>query len=204
MPMPVPMSTPVRGCLAVAAVAGAAVLGSVAGAVDWGRPRQLLRAPYVTDVPGGLLAAFVTLALVGLLVAAALHGRLAPRRTLDGRTSLVALVAVAGATAAAWGGLYATAVENAIPVFDWAFFAVPVALASVVERGSGSSDRSFTTAVLVAVPVAAVNALGWSVYFSSPLAGLTQTAVVGGIGLLLALVPALTSGRKPRPNSPSA
>lgn len=186
-----------KTAVAGAAVAIAAVVGSAIGGLDWRRPRQVLHAPYVADVPVGLLTTLVGLALTGLLVAAVLQRLLVPARPAGLRALLLAFLAVAGAGAATWAGLYASAIENAIPVFDWAFFAVPVGLATAIadghDHGNRTTHRPFVTGLLVAVPIAAVNALGWSIY-GTPRSGLTTTAVSGGIGLVVGLMTAYYSG----------
>lgn len=176
--------------VAGAAVVVAAVAGDAIGRHDWGRPRQLLHAPYVADVPVAMLSVFIALASGGLLIAAALRRRLVPSRARGRRAWLLAAIAVSGAAAATWGGLYAGAVENAIPILDWAFFAVPIGLAALVEGHSDTVERPLVTGLLVAVPIAAVNAFGWSIY-ASPGSGLPLTLVSGGIGVLLGLAPAL-------------
>lgn len=109
------------------------------------------------------------------------------------------------------GRLYATAVSGAIPIFDWAYFAVPVAVACVLA--CSTAERAVVTGLLVAVSVAAVNALGWSIY-SAPESGLTTTALLGGFGVLLGLtppsrprdsrVPDHRSSEKPLPEAPEA
>lgn len=169
-------------------------MGSALGRLDWGRPRQLLHPPYVADISVALLSAFIALALAGLLVAAILRRRLSRTHHEGRRNWPLGFVAVAGSGAATWGGLYSGAVENAIPVFDWAFFAVPVGLATLIEGRSGSGQRPLVTALLVAVPIAAVSAFGWSIYDSSR-PGLITTAISGGIGLLFGLSPVLFCGK---------
>ena len=112
---------------------GAVALGCAAGQMDLGRPRQLLRAPYVEQVPGGLLAAFV---LLGVAVAVVLRSRLVQGR-LGWRGSALAVGAWVGAVASVWGGLYSTAVVTPIPILDWAFHAAPVAFAGLLAPGRG-------------------------------------------------------------------
>jgi hypothetical protein len=169
--------------LAGYAVLGAVALGCVLGLFDLGRARQLLRAPYIEHVPGGLLAAFVMLAVVGVAVAAVLYSRLVPRHH-GWRGPALAVVVSAGAVASVWGGLYSTAVVNPIPVLDWAFYAVPVALAGLLARGTAVDPLGL--GLLAAVPVAAVNTLGWAVS-TGVSGGIVMAAFSGGMGLVVGL-----------------
>lgn len=155
-------------------------------------------------MPFTLLAAFILLALTGLFVAALLQRPLVPTRPAGSRGWLLALVAVAGTVAATWAALYTTSIEDAaLPVLDWAFFAVPVGLASVIARGADGDDaathRPFVTGVLVAVPIAAVNGLGWSIY-SAPQSGLSISLISDGFGIIAGLTTAHFHHRpEPRP-----
>ena len=54
------------------AVLLAVAVGATTGGLPLGRPTRLLRAPYVADVPGGLQAAFLVLAVVGVVAAVVL------------------------------------------------------------------------------------------------------------------------------------
>lgn len=173
--------------VAVAAIAPlvATVAGTLAGAAGWDRPKQLLEPPYVESVPVGLLLALLTTAVLSLAAAAVLHRRLLERGPLL-NTCLLAVTALAGTAIAIWGALYATAIENAIPVFDWAYFTVPVALACLLARISPPRDRALVTGLLVTAPIAAVHALGWTVY-GTWRTGLLSTVVLGGFGTLLGL-----------------
>ena len=92
-----------------AATAGLAVLlavavGATTGGLPLGRPTRLLHAPYVADVPGGLQAAFLVLAVVGVVAAVAVYRRLAAPPA--GRLAGLGLLATAGAATATWGGIF--------------------------------------------------------------------------------------------------
>lgn len=170
------------------ALAGSAVFGAVAlacavGQVDLGLPRQLLRAPYVEEVPVGLLAAFVLLAVVGVVVAVLLFSRLVPGPHGWGVPALAVLASM-GAIASVWGGLYSTAIVNPIPVLDWAFYAAPVALAGLLA-GRAAADP-VVLGLLAAVPVAAANTLGWTVSGGVGSA-LLMAVFSGGFGLVVGL-----------------
>jgi len=151
--------------------------------MDLGRPRQLLRAPYIEQVPGGLLAAFVFLAVVAVAVAVLLFSRVVPGPHGWGVPALAVLASM-GAIASVWGGLYATAISDPIPVFDWAFYAAPVALAGLLA-GRVAADP-LVLGLLAAVPVAAANTLGWAA--NGGVRGALLMAVFsGGFGLVVGL-----------------
>ena len=158
-------------------------MGCAVGQMDLGRPRQLLRAPYIEKVPGGLLAAFVLLAVVAVVVAVLFYSRVVPGPHGWGVPALAVLASM-GAIASVWGGLYSTAIVNPIPVFDWAFYAAPVALAGLLA-GRVATDP-LVLGLLAAVPVAAASTLGWTV--SGGVRGALIMAVFsGGFGLVVGL-----------------
>ena len=81
----------------------AVAVGATTGGLPLGRPAQLLSAPYVAGVPGGLQAAFCALAVIGVVAAVVLYRRLAA--PTPGRVVGLGLLAAAGAAAASWGGV---------------------------------------------------------------------------------------------------
>jgi len=173
----------------------AVVVGSAAGQLPLGRARQLLTAPYLDRVPGGLLAAFLTLAVAGVVVAVLLFSRLVP----GSGWGIPALGAIAsmGALASMYGGLYSSAVNNPIPIFDWVFYALPVALAGLPAGRVGADP--VVLGLLAAVPVAALNTLGWAVSAGSG-GALFMAATSGGLGVLIGLgvgVVLASVGRRP-------
>ena len=97
------------------------------------------------------------------------------------------MTAVAGTAVASWSALYVTAIDTAaIPVLDWALFTVPVAVACLQTRTWPTPGRPVVTGLLVALPIAAVNAFGWTVY-GTWRTGFIFTVVSGGFGVLLGL-----------------
>lgn len=123
------------------------------------------------------------LAVVGVVVAVLLFSRIVPGRQGWGLAAL-AVIASLGAIASMWGGIYSTAIDNAIPVFDWAFYAVPAALAGLLA-GRAAADP-IVLGLLAAVPVAALNTLGWAVSGGVG-AALIMAVFLGGFGLAVGL-----------------
>ena len=179
----------------------ALALGSLLGSRDLGRPQQILSPPYVSQVPPGLLLVLLLTAAAVAAVSGVLLWRL---RAARGRALPAVLVVLALATAAAsWSALYLASLEDSvIPIFDWLFTAVPVALAGVLAlRG-----RPLLAALLVAWPVAAVSGFYWAAYDSSATGGFLAAATLQGFGLILGLIPGLViefrRGRgRPEPRS---
>jgi hypothetical protein len=183
------MRTPVL--IGAAALATAVCGGSLLGSLNGQHASQLLRFPYVDAVPVELALVVTVLAVASLASTTVLYRQVwegAPQRLLDGLLLLLALV---GTLASAWSAVYMTAIENAIPVFDWLFFAVPVGLACLVLPSAASRDRCLATGLLMATPIAAMHALGWANYGDSARSGILATLTLGGFGLLIGLVPAL-------------
>ncbi len=183
---------------AAAYVCLAAVAGALAGSVPVARPRQLVGAtPWVNDVSLPLLALLFGVAACFAAVSFAWVSALTDGLRRRARATLIA-AAGGGLFVAAWSALYASTFGSGdpiMPILNWTWPAVTTGVAAGVVASCHGVRTGLVAGLVTVAPVAALDALGWSLGI-----GVTDALVtvlfLDGFGIAIGSLLALTgSGR---------
>jgi hypothetical protein len=191
---------------AAAYVCLAAVTGALAGSMPVASPKQLVgAAPWVSDVSLPLLALLVG---VGASFADAISfawvWALTKGLRRRARTTLFA-AAGAGLLVAAWSALYASTFgpgDPVIPILNWTWPAATTAVAAGVVASCHGVRAGLVAGLVTVAPIAALDALGWSLGIG-PADALLNVLFLDGFGIAIGSLLAVTgSGRTDSRSAP--
>lgn len=167
----------------------ALAVGALLGGLPLSRPQQLVgSAPWVTDVSAALLAVVVALGGLFGVVSLTWLRRSGPGLGRWPRAGL-ATVVVAMTVVAGWSSVSLSSLSGdpVIPIFAWTWPALTTAVAAGV-LGFRYGRRAGVQAGLIAVaPVAALDALGWSLFYDDAIRALPSVLILDGFGVALGL-----------------
>jgi len=172
----------------------AAVAGALAGSLPVARPKQLIgAAPWVSDVSLPMLALLLGVAAGFAAVSSVWILALADGLGRGARVSLIA-AAGGGLFIAAWSALYASTLgpgDAVIPIFNWTWPAMTTAVAAGVVASRHGVRTGLVAGLVTVAPVAALDALGWSLSIGIT-GALVLVLFLDGFGIAIGSLLALT------------
>jgi hypothetical protein len=179
---------------AVVYVCLAAVTGALAGSVPVASPKQLVgAAPWVSDVSLLLLALLVGVGASFAAISFAWVWALTKGLRRRARTTLFAAAGV-GLFVAAWSALYASTFgpgDPVIPILNWTWPAATTGVAAGVVASCHGVRAGLVAGLVTVAPIAALDALGWSLGIG-PADALLNVLFLDGFGIAIGSLLALT------------